>query len=595
MLLLVAIPITPSEHAGKADTKDLRAGTRANTLYVGPGQNYTNIQDAINAAEDGDTVRVYAGTYNEHIKISKQISLIGNGSSYCNINGVKSEVCINVLSDYVTLSGFQITNNAIWHYPEVGIELNQANYCRIENNTITQCKDGIELTRSSNTDIVDNNIFSNFDRGLIFQDFSENNIIIHNVITINNGSGIDDFSAYNNYFNNTISSNRGTGIYASSHNSIIQNNNILCNKRNGISVRSGRNLIQGNNISSCSGYGFYIHCDNNTIESNTVYSNGQGGFFLEFSCYNQIDGNSIINNNGDGVTLVDYSDHNTISNNIIRFNQLCGISSSESHGFIVNNIVSENKNGIYINSSWLNTVANNYVDANIEFGITIQNSIANTLANNTVSNNSKGIYLITVGDRMLNNSIISNTEYGLYLNRCRYNILLYNNFIGNTEQAIDDVNTAWPTSGNLWHDGVNGNFWSNWTSPDKDNDGIVDKPYLIRGTAGAKDYNPLAKQNCVMNTMPVDSDHDTLYDKWEMKYFSDLSYSGEDNPDGDSYPNNWELENGLDPTHNDDTTSPSFWEKYWVFIVIPLIVIVFGLLLLVLLIFYKKRAKSKKT
>jgi len=46
-------------------------------LYVGgtgPG-NYTSIQEAINDAENGDTIYVYHGTYHEDLYIWKNISL----------------------------------------------------------------------------------------------------------------------------------------------------------------------------------------------------------------------------------------------------------------------------------------------------------------------------------------------------------------------------------------------------------------------------------------------------------------------------------------------------------------------------------------
>ena len=50
-----------------------------NILYVGGNGsgNYSNIQDAINDANNGYTIFVFNGTYNENIVVNKSISLIG--------------------------------------------------------------------------------------------------------------------------------------------------------------------------------------------------------------------------------------------------------------------------------------------------------------------------------------------------------------------------------------------------------------------------------------------------------------------------------------------------------------------------------------
>ena len=51
----------------------------ATTLYVGGGGpgNYTTVQEAIDAANDGDTVYVFGGTYYENVIVNKRLSLIG--------------------------------------------------------------------------------------------------------------------------------------------------------------------------------------------------------------------------------------------------------------------------------------------------------------------------------------------------------------------------------------------------------------------------------------------------------------------------------------------------------------------------------------
>ena len=63
-----------------------------------------------------------------------------------------------------------------------------------------------------------------------------------------------------------------------------------------------------------------------------------------------------------------------------------------------------------------------------------------------------------------------------------------NNIKGNPtgfRQACDFSNC------NFWNTSTEGNYWSDWTSPDNDSDGIVDFPYYLDGGSGACDHFPL--------------------------------------------------------------------------------------------------------
>ena len=80
-----------------------------NILYVGgsgPG-NYTNIQDAIDNASDGDTVFVYNGTYTNLVIVDKRIDLIGEDKNSTIIEG-EWEILVYILADGVLVTGFTI-------------------------------------------------------------------------------------------------------------------------------------------------------------------------------------------------------------------------------------------------------------------------------------------------------------------------------------------------------------------------------------------------------------------------------------------------------------------------------------------------------
>jgi len=79
-------------------------------LYVGGSGsgNYSNIQDAINASSNGDTVFVYNGTYYENIIVNKTVNLLGESTKDTIIDGSGFGNAVNITVDYVNLSNFTI-------------------------------------------------------------------------------------------------------------------------------------------------------------------------------------------------------------------------------------------------------------------------------------------------------------------------------------------------------------------------------------------------------------------------------------------------------------------------------------------------------
>ena len=209
-----------------------------NTLYVGgSGEgNYTSIQDAINDASEGDTVFVFddSSPYNERIKISKSINLIGENRETTVINGTKYKdvVFINRV-DRVKISGFTIQNSGDLHHYFSGIKLNGSSFCIISNNILRNNSEGIN---------IGNNYLMSPDLRICRRNVISNNIFYNNYIEwggyLERGCGIEIGYAFNTRITqNTFVNNQNSIIIICSLYTLIAKNNITYNSEYGVILR----------------------------------------------------------------------------------------------------------------------------------------------------------------------------------------------------------------------------------------------------------------------------------------------------------------------------------------------------------------------
>src|SRR5437870_750862 len=64
-----------------------RSAAAAKALCVGGPHCYTTIQAALNAAQDGDAIRVGAGNFAGGVTIERSVSLVGAGANATTISG----------------------------------------------------------------------------------------------------------------------------------------------------------------------------------------------------------------------------------------------------------------------------------------------------------------------------------------------------------------------------------------------------------------------------------------------------------------------------------------------------------------------------
>ena len=185
--------------------------------YVEPGM---KIQDAINAAQTGDTINVMLGNYTESLIINKPVTLIGEGMPEITGNSSQSYI-VKITSNNVTLNGFEINgfgNKTGDNSLNYGIWADSSNNLNIENSIVkniwSSASNGIEIDNSLNTQIFNNTISSFQKRGIKYVDSNgtlyNNEIIgdnidgtnrVQNLVNLWGGSSVE---IYNNKLHNAL-------------------------------------------------------------------------------------------------------------------------------------------------------------------------------------------------------------------------------------------------------------------------------------------------------------------------------------------------------------------------------------------------------
>lgn len=283
---------------------------------------FKNIQDAVEAAQDGDTIKVLAGKYQGDIVIDKAITITTESVEDVYINSSKKNAyLIDIVADSVSLEKFFLEDTtptshrkAVIHISSVadgvkvidsiiaysrngygilidnsqgaviknstinntrGIYIVNSNLITIDSNKIWNCSNepAIRITNSIGNQIV-NNYIDNSTFGIYASDCSDT-LIDNNRIAFNDNSGIVILSGSGNQiFNNTIDNNPINGINLGGNTGILSGNNIIKNSM-GISIGGSDYTISDNGIYDSLNTGIYARygSKDNTIYNNTFKDN----------------------------------------------------------------------------------------------------------------------------------------------------------------------------------------------------------------------------------------------------------------------------------------------------------------------------------
>jgi parallel beta-helix repeat protein len=178
-------------------------GLAQRTITVCPqGCQYAKIQEAINAASEGDTIQVKAGTYQENLTIIKRLTLQGEGKDKVTIQGT-----VTILSTkLVTLSGFTVKGGQ-------GVHIEDSTTVVLSDNAFVESTVEGLLARSSSITVRGNLISRNKSHGLLLV-LGSKALITGNTITSNGGDGINIVASQADIRDNIVRDNGGCGVRA---------------------------------------------------------------------------------------------------------------------------------------------------------------------------------------------------------------------------------------------------------------------------------------------------------------------------------------------------------------------------------------------
>lgn len=413
--------------------------------------NFTKIQDAIDSSNAGDTIIVRNGTYIENIRVDKPLTVRSHsGSAFTVVKAANlNDHVFLVTADYTNISGFFVEG-------ATGSD-----------------KSGIYITSVSHSNISDNIISGNHNGISLY--FSDENMVLRNIVDSNSKEGIFFHSSINNTLSNNTVLNNWRGIYLeySGNCNLIENkmqkNNFNFGvwgggweigfsdytQRIGIGNKVDNKPIyywcnqKNRQIPSDAGYVGVINSTNITMRDLTIKNNSQG-VLLMYSNDSRIEN---VNSSSNLIGIYLYSsNNNTLKRNIVNSNEDYGIFLvSSNNNKILNNNANSNLDhaGIYLSSSNQNKIEKNIVRSNKICGIYIGGH-ENLITKNTVSNSNHGIYL--GGSK--NNTIISNTvdssdTYDIYLSRSENNVFKNNTARSNVLYQSKN-NTIENNIANIW-------------------------------------------------------------------------------------------------------------------------------------------------
>ncbi len=345
--------------------------------------NYKTIQEAVIAANNGDTIYVKPGNYHEEVVLNKSVSLtplIGEREPII-LKGDGKETGITITSDGCSLEGLTFEN-----FTGPGIHV-RSNGNTIKENAFEKDNPAI-LVRNSHMNSIAKNVMKNCEGGVALLANSSNNNVLENEIIGGTVAILIRDAGKNSIIGNSANgSSMGIWLMNSSNSEIIGNE--IGAKTYGIWIfNSTSGYLRDNAISRSLRGMYFMNCSGQEIENNSI-KNVEFGIALENSNWNAIAGCSIENSTRafglaksreniisgnrirevkDTAIEVDYSSGNSLQDNEISRGDKGIIMLDSSANLLKKNQFQEIKWSLYVESSTKEGFNNSIDESNLVDG-----------------------------------------------------------------------------------------------------------------------------------------------------------------------------------------------------------------------------------
>lgn len=240
----------PAE-AEASDKSAYEKGLR--TWSVGEGQDFTVIAEALEAAGDGDTIRIHAGVYREHmLVVKKSIVILGVGEAVIDVED-RGEG-LRIVADNVHIEGLEIRNVPTSHSRDhAAIRFDRVSGGKVIANRLDNTFFGIYMARAHDMEIRDNILRAYHTRestsanGIHLWN-SDRALIIGNVITGHRDGIYLEYVQESSIHHNHVESNIRYGLHFMFSDDCVYHNNRFEDNGAGVAVMYSRRVKMEHNM-----------------------------------------------------------------------------------------------------------------------------------------------------------------------------------------------------------------------------------------------------------------------------------------------------------------------------------------------------------